>query len=211
MDCSLPGSSVYGISQARVLKWAAISFSKASSQHGDQTRISCIAGGFFTTEPPGKPVIFLLQQLKWTKQHVLNLKGFRGHNCAAGANKCLRADETVPTQELWGQGHASACVERALLIKPLSVLWTPARFKFEESWAWVANLPPLPAPPRPTGLSPFLPVASPSYHSRWKLPDQGLLWLTQPCGGPVGNCMDPYSAEKLPSPSSSRNTIDLGD
>ena len=28
MDCSLPGSSVHGIFQARILEWAAISFSK---------------------------------------------------------------------------------------------------------------------------------------------------------------------------------------
>ena len=31
MDCSLPGSSVHGIFQARVLEWGAISFSRASS------------------------------------------------------------------------------------------------------------------------------------------------------------------------------------
>ena len=31
MDCSLPGSSIYGIFQARVLEWVAISFSKGSS------------------------------------------------------------------------------------------------------------------------------------------------------------------------------------
>ena len=30
-DCSLPGSSVHGIFQARVLEWVAISFSKGSS------------------------------------------------------------------------------------------------------------------------------------------------------------------------------------
>ena len=28
MDCSLPGSSVHGISQARVLEWGAITFSE---------------------------------------------------------------------------------------------------------------------------------------------------------------------------------------
>ena len=28
MDCSLPGSSVYGIFQARVLEWGAIAFSE---------------------------------------------------------------------------------------------------------------------------------------------------------------------------------------
>ena len=31
MDCSLPGSSIYGILQARVLEWVAISFSRGSS------------------------------------------------------------------------------------------------------------------------------------------------------------------------------------
>ena len=47
MDCSLPSSSVHGISQARILGWAAISFSKGSSQHRDQTQVSCPEGGFF--------------------------------------------------------------------------------------------------------------------------------------------------------------------
>ena len=53
IDCSLPGSSVHEISQARIQKWAAISSSRGSSSN--QARISCIAGRFFTTEPPGKP------------------------------------------------------------------------------------------------------------------------------------------------------------
>ena len=42
MDYSLPGSSAHGISQARKLEWVAISYSKESSQHRDQTCISCI-------------------------------------------------------------------------------------------------------------------------------------------------------------------------
>ena len=41
-DCSLPGSSVHGISQARILEGVAISFSRGSSRSRDQTRISCI-------------------------------------------------------------------------------------------------------------------------------------------------------------------------
>ena len=48
MDCSPPGSSVEGILQARLLKWVAIPFSRVSSQPRDQTRVSGIAGGFFT-------------------------------------------------------------------------------------------------------------------------------------------------------------------
>ena len=47
MDCSLPGFSVHGISQARILEWVA-SFSRVSSQPRDQTRVSHIAGKFFT-------------------------------------------------------------------------------------------------------------------------------------------------------------------
>ena len=48
MDCSLPGSSIHGVFQARVLEWVAISFSRASSQLRDQTRVSHIAGRRFT-------------------------------------------------------------------------------------------------------------------------------------------------------------------
>ena len=33
MDCSLPGSSVHGISQARVLEWGAIAFSLGNTRH----------------------------------------------------------------------------------------------------------------------------------------------------------------------------------
>ena len=48
MDCSLPGSSVHGIFQARVLEWIAISFSRGSSRPRDWTKISRIAGRPFT-------------------------------------------------------------------------------------------------------------------------------------------------------------------
>ena len=54
MGCSLPGSSVLGISQARILEWVAISFSRGSSLPRDQTHISCLPGSFLTIEPPGK-------------------------------------------------------------------------------------------------------------------------------------------------------------
>ena len=48
MDYSLPGSSVHGIFQARVLEWVAISFSRGSSQPRDLTRVSHTAGRRFT-------------------------------------------------------------------------------------------------------------------------------------------------------------------
>ena len=42
-DCSLPGSSVHGIFQARILEWVAISFSRRSSHPGDQTLVSYVS------------------------------------------------------------------------------------------------------------------------------------------------------------------------
>ena len=49
MDCSLPGSFVHGISQARILEWVAIPFSRRSSWSRDWTQVSRIAGRFSTT------------------------------------------------------------------------------------------------------------------------------------------------------------------
>ena len=57
MDCSPSGSLVHGILQARLLMWIAMPSSRGSSWPRDRTCIpysSCIAGWFFTSEPPGK-------------------------------------------------------------------------------------------------------------------------------------------------------------
>ena len=48
VDYSLPGSSVHGIFQARVLEWVVISFSRGSSGPRDQTQVSHIVGRRFT-------------------------------------------------------------------------------------------------------------------------------------------------------------------
>ena len=57
MDCSLPGSSVHGIFQARILEWVAMPSSRGSSQPRDQTQmshVSCIGSRFFTTSSTWK-------------------------------------------------------------------------------------------------------------------------------------------------------------
>ena len=60
--CSLPGSSVHVIFQARILEWFAISFSRGSSQPRDQTWVSLTTGRFFTDWTTGEAPIFLF----WT-------------------------------------------------------------------------------------------------------------------------------------------------
>ena len=62
-NCSPLGSSVHGISQARILEWVAISFSRGSSWSRDQTHVSCI----------GRQVVYpwvaseALQRIIWCK------------------------------------------------------------------------------------------------------------------------------------------------
>ena len=47
--CNPMDYTVHGVLQARILEWGAIPFSRGSSQPTDQTQVSHIAGGFFTS------------------------------------------------------------------------------------------------------------------------------------------------------------------
>ena len=55
VDHNPPCSYVHGILQAWILGWVTMPPSMISSLHRDRTHISCIAGGFFTTEPLENP------------------------------------------------------------------------------------------------------------------------------------------------------------
>ena len=57
MDCSPPGSSVCGISQARILEWVAFPSPEDLPDPGTEPAFPCTADGLFTAEPPGKPRI----------------------------------------------------------------------------------------------------------------------------------------------------------
>ena len=62
MDYSLPGSSILGIFQARILEWVAISLSRGSSWPGDRTWVSHIAGRcFYLLSHEGSPQINILR------------------------------------------------------------------------------------------------------------------------------------------------------
>ena len=59
MDGSLPGSSVCGIFQARILEWVAVPFARGSSQPRDRTNVFCasyIASGFFACWALGEAI-----------------------------------------------------------------------------------------------------------------------------------------------------------
>ena len=72
MDCSLPGSSVLGILQARILEWVAISFSRGSSLPRDWTWVSHIGGRHFnlwaTREAYPLPKCYINHFWNWLPQ-----------------------------------------------------------------------------------------------------------------------------------------------
>ena len=113
MDCSWPGSFVHGISQARILAWVAISFSRGSSRPRDQTCVSCIscvAGGSLPRQRLGSPwIIYLLLfsgsvMFDCLRPHGLSPTrllcpwDFPSKNTGVGCHVLLQ--ETFPTQGL---------------------------------------------------------------------------------------------------------------
>ena len=72
MDCYLPGTSVSGALQARILEWVALPFSKGSSRSRDQTQVSCIAGRCFTVWATREAHLVTKQQQFWCITDVFN-------------------------------------------------------------------------------------------------------------------------------------------
>ena len=76
MDCSLPGSSVRGILQARILEWVVIPFFRGSSRPRDQTRSPALQADSLSFEPPEKsrpPIIIPILQVKKLRQRGLSV------------------------------------------------------------------------------------------------------------------------------------------
>ena len=70
MDGSLPGSSVHGILQARILEWVAISFSRASSWPKDQTWVSYIGRWILYLSAPGKALYESIHVLELLELYI---------------------------------------------------------------------------------------------------------------------------------------------
>ena len=80
MGCNVPGFSVHGVLQARILERVAMPTFRGFSHPRDLISISCVfclAGGFFTAEPPGSPFMKLLVSiLRCTILNKINLYCF---------------------------------------------------------------------------------------------------------------------------------------
>ena len=63
MDCSLPGSPIHGILQARMLEWVSVPFSRDLPDPGIEPRSPTLAGVFFTTNTTWEVLIIIIWHL----------------------------------------------------------------------------------------------------------------------------------------------------
>ena len=119
MDYSLPGFSVHGILQARILGWVAISFSRGSFQPGYYILVSCIAGRFFTDwatrEAPGKDMYTIMWRectglCLWAHSNLKNLESRKlsliNNREIQQRSERLWAWGTLPALVEWGQQYS---------------------------------------------------------------------------------------------------------
>ena len=129
MDCSLPGSSVYGILQATILEWVAISSSRGSSRPRDWTSVSCIAGRLLyhwaTREAPKPP----LKPLHRENQGFSTLGAFICPKVTSSLSSASTGEEVHFTgTSLW---HRSPPLVTILMIFKWSHLCTEMLYKLQ--------------------------------------------------------------------------------
>ena len=71
----MPGFSVYGIFQARILEWVAMPSSRGSSQSRNQTQVSHIAGRFFTIWATRDAIWNYFKNIVWDLLMVVKWSG----------------------------------------------------------------------------------------------------------------------------------------
>ena len=131
MDCRPPGSSVHEISQARILEWVAISFSRGSSRPRDQAQDSCTTGRFFidwaTREAPFNTLVTLvtLVNIRLCNPDIhMNSLGTKdlqmSHDAKKGQNMGQNLGESslyiVCRTTFWHAGHVGPASTRAINI-----------------------------------------------------------------------------------------------
>ena len=116
MDCSPP---IHGIFLVRILEQVAIFSFRGSSQPRNQTRtfcFSCIAGGFFTTKPQGKP-----------------------HRHLSSNKYSIKCDRGWALSELWSLGRTYIS-ENKWNVLSVGELWFNKAVELEygqSCWSWV--------------------------------------------------------------------------
>ena len=136
MDCSPPGPSVHGISQARILEWVAISFSMGSPQPRDQTWVSCVSCISRVDSLPlchlGSP-IYILKMLKKINKQKLHLIRVRRPGTSLEVHRLRRCTPNAGgLGSVSGQGLYPTCCSRdshVPQLRPGAAKWIQNIFK----------------------------------------------------------------------------------
>ena len=126
MDCTLPGSSVHGILQAKILEWVAMPIFRGSSRPRDRTWVFHIAGRFLpvwaTREAPWlswKGVYYLLFIIRRIWGSLLNQ--WEAEKQAWNTSRTMKTEE----QRISQMCHRKSLVTRpVLLLLPLASVGT---------------------------------------------------------------------------------------
>ena len=102
IDCSLPQSAVHGISQARILEWVALSFSKGSPWPGDPACVSCIALRFCTTWATRETLYFHEPMVKYNDTFIRTMEG-KGFQTKDFSNQKISIRKWTFSQSSWGR------------------------------------------------------------------------------------------------------------
>ena len=94
LDRSLPGSSVHGIFQARILEQVTIFYSRWPSRPWDFSQVSCTVGRFFTAELLGKPCKEYRGEI-----NILNKVAKEGHVEKVAFHQWVKEDERTSWKE----------------------------------------------------------------------------------------------------------------
>ena len=127
MDCNLPGSSVHGIFQARIMEWVAFPSSRGSSQPRDWTQVSHIAGGLFTIwatreyAPHGLQLLLCISSVQFSRSVVSN--SLRPHESQHAKPPCPSPTPGVHPNSCpssrWCHPAISSSVVPLLLLPPI--------------------------------------------------------------------------------------------
>ena len=128
MDCSLPGSSVHGIFQARVLEWVAISFSRGFSQPRDERGSPALQVDALPSKPPGKPLSKVNVLIKETLEN----------------SSIPLCEDTVKESHSWTRKRALTknqmcqCLDLKLFSPQNCEKWTSVLYKLPSPWSSIA-------------------------------------------------------------------------
>ena len=137
INCGLPGSSVYRISQARILEWVAISFSMGPSctRHRMCVSSPALSGGFFTTEPPGKRLSMDYHIISKEVVQVHGKMPIRYHEvkkancrmiCMVRSQKQSKVKTQIPEQDFLSSIKSRFCC--SLVMQPLANYFSLPQF-----------------------------------------------------------------------------------